>query len=73
VNNKTSLNLFILASLLKYLFFPIFFAIMLMGFFSLNVPTETPYEEMLKRVYRGMGLTFCGGIGSLICLFRITR
>ncbi|MEI6305879.1 MAG: hypothetical protein WCP33_03560 [Deltaproteobacteria bacterium] len=73
MKKELSSALFILSGLFKYLFFLIFFAIMLLGFFTINVPSETPYEEMLKLVYRGMGLTFLGGIGSLVCLFRITR
>jgi hypothetical protein len=59
--------------LIKYLLFIVFFIIMLKGFFSMNIPSETPYDEMMKIVYRGMGMTLIGGLGSIACLFRITR
>ena len=59
--------------LFKYLFLLAFFSVMLFGFFSLNIPSETPYQEMLNRAYRGMGLTIIGGIGSLVCLGRFGR
>lgn len=59
--------------MLKYLLFILFFAVMLAGYFTISVPTETPYAEMLVRVYRGLALTFIGGLGSLFCLHRITR
>lgn len=59
--------------MLKYLLFILFFAVLIVGYFSMNVPAETPFNEVLTRVERGMGLTFIGGIGSLFCLYRITR
>jgi len=59
--------------MLKYLLFIAFFAIMLAGYFTINVPGDTPYAEVLTRVYRGIALTVIGGLGSMLCLHRITR
>jgi hypothetical protein len=60
-------------TMLKYLLFIAFFAVMLMGYFSISVPAETPYAEVLARVQRGMALTLFGGLGCMICVHRITR
>jgi hypothetical protein len=57
----------------KYLFFVLFFALMLAGYFSLNVPSETPYDQMLERVWRGGAMVFIGGLGSLFCVSRFSR
>jgi len=59
--------------MLKYLLFIAFFAVMLTGYFIINVPGDTPYAQVPARVYRGLALTFAGGLGSLVCLHRITR
>ncbi len=59
--------------MLKYLLFIAFFSVMLAGYFTMNIPADTSYAEVLARVQRGMALTFVGGLGSLICLHRITR
>lgn len=59
--------------MLKYLFFILFFAGMLAGYFLMNVPADTPYDEVLARVKRGLTLVFTGGLGSLFCLHRISR
>ena len=59
--------------MLKYLLFIAFFAVMLKGYFIISVPANTPFEVMLTLVYRGLALTFIGGLGSLFCLHRITR
>lgn len=59
--------------MLKYFLFIAFFALLLAGYFSMNIPPETAYAQMLDRVYRGLALTLVGGLGSLICLHRITR
>ena len=59
--------------MLKYLLFIVFFAVLIVGYFSMNVPAETPFAEVLTRVERGMCLVFIGGLGSLTCLYRITR
>lgn len=59
--------------MLKYLFFILFFAIMLLGYFSLNVPSETPYDQMLEHVRHGVALVFIGALGSLFCVGRFSR
>ena len=59
--------------MLKYLLFIAFFAVMLTGYFIINVPGDVPYTQVLTRVYQGLALTFAGALGSLICLHRITR
>lgn len=59
--------------LLKYLFFMLFFAVLIVGYFTLGISTETPYDETLLLARRGICLVFTGGIGSLFCLHRITR
>ena len=59
--------------MLKYLFFIAFFALMLAGYFTISVPNDIPYTEVLSRVYRGMALTIIGGLGCMFCLHRITR
>ena len=59
--------------MLKYLLFIALFAVMLAGYFTINVPGDTPYAEVLSRVYRGMAMTITGGLGCMFCLHRITR
>lgn len=59
--------------MLKYLLFILFFAAMLAGYLVMDVPAETPYDEMLARVKTGLTLVFTGGLGSLFCLHRISR
>jgi hypothetical protein len=59
--------------LLKYLFFILFFAVLIVGYFTLSIPTETSYAETLLRVRRGVFMVIIGGVGSLFCLHRITR
>lgn len=59
--------------MLKYLLFILFFALMMTGYFSLNVPGEAPYDQMLERVWRGGVLVFTGGLGSLVCVSRFSR
>jgi len=59
--------------MLKYLFFILFFALMLAGYFSLNVPSETPYDQMLERVWRGGTMVCIGGLGSIFCVSRFSR
>ena len=59
--------------MLKYLFFILFFAGLLVGYFIMDVPAEMPYQQVLVRVKMGLTLVFTGGIGSLVCLHRITR
>jgi len=52
----------------KYFLLMAFCAALLTGFFTLNVPPDTSYAEMLVRVRRGMSLVYLGGFGSLCCL-----
>jgi hypothetical protein len=59
--------------MLNYLLFIAFFAVLIIGYFSMNIPPETAYAQVLARVYRGLALTLVGGLGSLVCLHRITR
>ncbi|MDD5284984.1 MAG: hypothetical protein PHD54_03945 [Desulfuromonadaceae bacterium] len=59
--------------MLKYLLFIMFFSGMVLGYMLLHVPTTTPYDEMLTLVWQGMSLVLIGGIGSIVCLFKITR
>ncbi|MBI2353973.1 MAG: hypothetical protein HYV06_02900 [Deltaproteobacteria bacterium] len=59
--------------MLKYLLFIIFFAGMLAGYFYMDVPSGTSYDEMLIRVKTGLALVFIGGLGCLFCLHRISR
>jgi hypothetical protein len=59
--------------MLKYLFFILFCIVMLFGYFSMNVASDTPYDQMLKRVWQGGALVFAGGLGSLYCVSRFSR
>lgn len=59
--------------MLKYVFFILFFAGMVCGYFLLGIPPDTPYDEVITRVWGGMLVVFIGAIGSLVCLNRISK
>lgn len=60
-------------AMLKFVFFILFFALMVYGYSLLGVPPDTPYAEVIRRVWQGMSVVFIGAIGSLVCLHRISK